>query len=218
MRIRNVKGSEEAIKQHKKSIQNPERYKGKWSEYFGNQQPIHIEIGMGKGTFMIENAKKNPQINYIGFEKFSAVLFRALEKIDLEEKLDNKLDNLCFVRMDASNVLDIFEPGEISRIYLNFSDPWPKEKHEKRRLTHFEFLSKYAVILKKGSLLIQKTDNENLYRFSKLQMEDFGFQIKEWSEDLHNSPYLEGNIMTEYERKFVELGKNIYMLSVFMKD
>ena len=143
MRLRNVKGSRETIAAKNYVIQTPEDYKGKWHDFFHNNNPIHIEIGMGKGKFIMELAKQNPDINYIGIEKYSSVLVRALEK-----RPELETDNLVFIRMDAENIVDVFEMGEVDQIYLNFSDPWPKDRHAKRRLTSTEFFARYNRIIK----------------------------------------------------------------------
>jgi tRNA (guanine-N7-)-methyltransferase len=209
MRLRNVQGSYERLDEHAKVIKNPENNKGKWNILFNNTNPIHIEIGMGKGQFIIEKSKMNPNINYIGFEKYTSVLSRALDKIDKEENLEN----LVVVRADVEGILDIFGENEVNRIYLNFSDPWPKERHAKRRLTHINFLKKYNIILNRASNIIFKTDNEPLFDFSIEQIQEYGLDIKKITRDLHNSQYLLGNVMTEYERKFVSVGKPIYMVT-----
>lgn len=210
MRHRNVKGAFERLELHPKVIQNPEQIKGKWLEIFHNDNPIYIEIGMGKGQFLIEKAKKNPNINYIGFEKFTGILAKALEKIDE----DNDLPNLYVIREDAEKLMELFNENEIDGLYLNFSDPWPKERHAKRRLTYKTFLKKYENILKKESDIFFKTDNLPLFEFSIEQIKEFGFRICDIIYDLHRSPYQEDNIMTEYEKKFSEQGKKIYMIHV----
>ena len=137
MRLRNVKGSREAIVASEFTINEPESHKGNWTEVFGNNKPIHIEVGMGKGRFITDLAKANPDINYIGIEKYSSVLIRALEK-----RQEVELDNLLFIRMDAEDICDVFAPEEVAKIYLNFSDPWPKDRHAKRRLTSKEFFNR----------------------------------------------------------------------------
>lgn len=210
MRHRNIKGSYEKLELHPKVIQKPNEFKGKWSELFNNNNPIYIEIGMGKGKFIIEQAKSNPNINFIGFEKFSAIIAKALEKIDKEKDLPN----LYIIREDAENLTELFDENEIDGLYLNFSDPWPKERHAKRRLTYKTFLEKYAYILKKESNIFLKTDNSQLFDFSFEQIKEFGFNICDIIYDLHRSPYMESNVMTEYEKKFSEQGKKIYMIHV----
>lgn len=204
MRLRNVKGSRERIKANDFVVKEIEQKKGKWNEVFENENPIQIEIGMGKGQFIMELARQNPEINYIGIEKYSSVLVRALEKMEEEP-----LSNLCFIRMDAEYIENVFAKGEVDRIYLNFSDPWPKDRHAKRRLTSKEFLARYDVILKKDGILVFKTDNRELFDFSLEQADIAKWDKVNVTYDLHHSPYVEGNIMTEYETKFAKEGKAI---------
>lgn len=207
MRLRNVKGSRETIANSEFTINEPNEYKGKWKELFGNNHPIRIEVGMGKGRFITDLAVQNPDINYIGIEKYSSVLVRAIEK---RQELD--INNLIFIRMDAEDILDVFEEGEVDRIYLNFSDPWPKDRHAKRRLTSKEFFKRYDVILAQGGIVEFKTDNNMLFDFSLEEIENTAFMVKEFTRDLHNSPMNEGNIMTEYEEKFSSMGNPINKL------
>ena len=207
MRLRNVKGSREAIASSEFTINEPERFKGNWGEVFGNDKPIYIEVGMGKGRFITDLAIANPNINYIGIEKYSSVLIRAIEK-----RKELELDNLFFIRMDAENICDVFAPDEISRIYLNFSDPWPKDRHAKRRLTSKEFFARYDKILKKDGVVEFKTDNRPLFDFSLEQIPEAGWQIVEHTFDLHQSSMNEGNVMTEYEEKFSSMGNPIHKL------
>lgn len=205
MRLRNIKGSKEFIETNPFVIQEPAEYKGKWNSFFGNDNPIHVEIGMGKGQFIHALAEANPNINYIGIEMYSSVLYRALER---REKTD--INNLFFLRFDAKYLKDIFEEGEIDKIYLNFSDPWPKERHAKRRLTSPYFLETYDIILKKEGNIQFKTDNRPLFDFSVESVNESDiWKIDELTYDLHNSEFLSGNIMTEYESKFVAEGKPI---------
>ena len=211
MRLRNVKGAREKISISNSVIDNPRELKGKWDTYFGNDNPIYIEIGMGKGKFIIENAIKNPNINYIGIEKFSSVLVRAIEK---KESLEENVENLVFLRFDAEYIEEIFSPEEIGRIYLNFSDPWPKDRHAKRRLTSKEFFARYNNILCKDGVVIFKTDNNDLFDFSLEQVELANWNLLNKTRDLHNSEYVENNIMTEYEEKFVNEGIKINRMEV----
>lgn len=205
MRLRNVKGSKEFIAASPYVIQEPEAYKGKWSEVFHNEHPIHIEIGMGKGQFIHQLAEQNPSINYIGIEMYSSVLYRALEK-----RMETTLENLYFLRFDAKYLCDIFDAEEVSRIYLNFSDPWPKDRHAKRRLTSAGFLQIYDQILKQDGFIQFKTDNRALFDFSVDTVNDSPlWKIDEITYDLHHSEFLPGNIMTEYECKFAAEGKPI---------
>lgn len=205
MRLRNVKGSRDTIATSEFVIQEPETYKGKWSEIFSNSHPIHIEIGMGKGKFITTLALQNPTINYIGIEKYSSVLVRAIEK---QEEL--KLPNLKFIRMEAEDINAAFEEEEISMIYLNFSDPWPKDRHAKRRLTSRQFLERYHLILKKEGEIHFKTDNEDLFAFSLEEIPHSVFHLQAMTDDLHHSDLNEGNVMTEYEERFSALGNPIH--------
>lgn len=212
MRLRNVKGSRETIAANEYVVHTPEEYKGKWHEFFGNENPIHIEVGMGKGKFIMELAKQNPDINYIGIEKYSSVLVRALEK-----RPELETDNLVFIRMDAENIVDVFEKDEVAQIYLNFSDPWPKDRHAKRRLTSVQFLARYDQFLVPDGRVIFKTDNRPLFDFSLEQVEEAGWILENHTFDLHHSEYVEGNVMTEYESKFVAEGKPINRMVIYRK-
>ncbi len=204
MRLRNVKGSRETIAANEFVIQDEESMKGKWKEKFGNDNPIHIEIGMGKGRFIMDMARLNPDINFVGIEKFSSVLVRAIEKQNEE-----KLPNLFFIRMEAEYIENVFDKGEVDYIYLNFSDPWPKDRHAKRRLTSVQFLSKYINILAAGGGVTFKTDNRPLFDFSLEQIDEAGWVKDNVTFDLHNSEYAEGNVMTEYEQRFSDMGNPI---------
>lgn len=210
MRLRNVRGSREVIAESEYTISQPAEYKGRWKDFFGNNNPIRIEIGMGKGKFITELAVNNPDINYIGIEKYSSVLIRAVEK---RKELDIK--NLFFIRMDAVEICNIFDKGEIDRIYLNFSDPWPKDRHAKRRLTSRQFFARYDEILRDGGVVEFKTDNRPLFDFSLEEIPETVFSVEAYTFDLHgekNSRLLDGNITTEYEEKFVALGNPICKL------
>lgn len=210
MRLRNIKGSREAVAENDYVVNEPEQYKGKWNTLFGNNHPIHVEIGMGKGKFIMQLATSNPEINYIGIEKYSSVLLRALEK-----SKEVELSNLYFIRFDAEYINDIFDQNELGRIYLNFSDPWPKDRHARRRLTSKEFLHRYDGCLKKDGEIIFKTDNRDLFEFSLEETKLAGWELREVTFDLHNSEYLEGNVMTEYEEKFVAKGNPIHKMTIF---
>ena len=207
MRLRNVKGAREEMLVNRFVVQQPAQYKGRWKEFFGNDNPIYIEVGMGKGKFITANAQQNPNINYIGIEKYSSVLIRAIEKQEQSE-----LPNLFFLREDAERLEEFFDAEEISRVYLNFSDPWPKDRHAKRRLTSVQFLKRYKAILKKDAWVEFKTDNRALFDFSLEQVEEAGWQLMMHTFDLHNSEYVEGNIMTEYEERFSGMGNPICKL------
>lgn len=205
MRLRNVPGSRDMIAESPFTIKNETECRGKWKEVFGNDNPIHIEIGMGKGQFIMTLAKNNPDINYVGIEKFSSVLVRALEKQEVEA-----LPNIFFIRMEAENIADVFAEEEVARIYLNFSDPWPKDRHAKRRLTSVQFLDRYEQILAKEGHIIFKTDNRDLFDFSLEQAElAERWNLLNHTFDLHHSEYVEDNVMTEYETRFVEKGNAI---------
>ena len=210
MRLRNVPGARETIIENQFSIQEPEQKKGKWAEVFGNDHPIHIEVGMGKGQFIIEMAKRNPEINYIGIEKYSSVLVRAVEKLE-----DFEQNNLRLIRMDAEIIEEVFDKDEVDRIYLNFSDPWPKDRHAKRRLTSTRFLKRYNNILTPEGRVMFKTDNKDLFDFSLEQVEEAGWILENHTYDLHHSEYNEGNVMTEYEEKFSAKGNPICRLVAY---
>ena len=210
MRLRNIPGSREAIAESEFVIHDEESCKGKWKEIFGNDNPIYIEIGMGKGTFIMECARRNPNINYIGIEKYSSVLLRALEKREQEPDLKN----LYFIRMEAEYIENVFEKDEVDSIYLNFSDPWPKDRNAKRRLTSDRFLKRYTGVLKKDGVITFKTDNIDLFDFSVETAKECGWEILAETRDLHHSEYNEGNIMTEYEKKFSGLGHKINMMKI----
>lgn len=208
MRLRNVPGSREAIADSPLAVNEPTELKGRWKEEFGNENPIRIEIGMGKGKFITTLAQQNPEINYIGIEKYSSVLIRAVEKCE-----ELEVPNLRFIRMEAEYICDVFEEGEIDRIYLNFSDPWPKDRHAKRRLTSKQFFDRYDVVLKTEGIVEFKTDNDLLFQFSLEQVPEAGWQLEEQTWDLHNDDRLmEGNVMTEYESKFSAMGNPIHKL------
>lgn len=206
MRQRNVKNKKEIILSSSYFIDNPLEYKGHWNKVFQNNNPIHIEIGMGKGKFIIENAKKYKNINFIGIEKYDSILALALKKIDCN------LNNLKMIRLDAIKIDEVFYK-EIDTIYLNFSDPWPKKRHEKRRLTSFNFLEKYDQVFKNKNHIIMKTDNDSLFSYSIKSLNNYGYFIENIDFNLNNSD----NIMTEYEEKFTKLNKNIYKIEV-VKD
>ena len=207
MRLRNITGSREVIAESPYVVQEAvqPRCPGTWKEIFGNQNPVQIEIGMGKGKFIHTMAKEHPEINYVGIEKYSSVLLRAIQKMEQEE-----LPNLKFLRMDAEDIAKVFGPGEVDKIYLNFSDPWPKDRHAKRRLPSREFLARYEVILKKSGRLEFKTDNRELFDFAVEELEPAGWKAEIITYDLHNDASLmEGNVMTEYEEKFSAMGNPI---------
>ena len=207
MRLKNVKGAKETIEKSKYIIKDPKTYRGKYKELFNNNNEIHTEIGMGKGDFIIGMAQKYPNINFIGIEMFDSVILRAVQKLE-----DIDLPNLKLIRIDATEIEEIFDK-EIDTIYLNFSDPWPKNRHEHRRLTSERFLKRYDNIFKRKPHIIQKTDNRKLFEFSLKTYVDYGYKIKDISLNLHEEK-LE-NVETEYERKFASLGYPIYMAEVY---
>lgn len=189
-------------------ISEPEKYKGKWNEAFDKEQPLHIEIGTGKGRFITGMAKANPDINYIGIELAESVIVTALDCI-----IEEELPNIKLLNVNANDLRDYFEKGEVNRVYLNFSDPWPKKRHAKRRLTYRSFLEIYEdVLVDKGEIHF-KTDNQGLFESSLMSFSDYGMLLTFVSLDLHNSDY-EGNIMTEYEEKFSSRGSRIFRCEV----
>lgn len=206
MRLRNVTGSREYIADSSYVVHEPKEQKGKWKEIFGNDNPIHIEIGMGKGRFIMQLAEENPDINYVGIEKYSTVLLRAIQKMEAKE-----LPNLVFIRMDAEELCEVFGEKEVDRIYLNFSDPWPKDRHAKRRLESREFLARYNMCLKKDGVIEFKTDNRMLFDFAVEEVREAGWKMNKITYDLHkDEKMMIGNVMTEYEEKFSSMGNPIY--------
>lgn len=211
MRLRNIRGAKEEIAVSEYVTQNPQEQKGNWSEYFGTKAPLHVEIGMGKGKFITTLALQHPEIHYIGVERYDSVLIRAVEKRKAQEELA-ELKNLTFLSEDAAKLPEVFAPGEVDRIYLNFSDPWPKDRHAKRRLTSKQFLAVYEQFLKPEGEICFKTDNRDLFDFSVEEARAEGWELTEVTYDLHHSPYAEGNVMTEYEEKFSALGNPIHRM------
>lgn len=199
MRLRNVKNKKEILNGSKLLVRTPLEYKGKWQSIFNNNNEIHIEIGMGKGDFIINMAKLYPNINFIGIEKYDSILAKAVQKIELEE-----YSNLKLIRMDACDINDVFL-SEISKIYLNFSDPWPKKRHSDRRLTSHIFLDKYSKVFKDNQVIEMKTDNNLLFEYSLVSLSSYGYIFNEVYIDLHNSDKKD-NVVTEYESKFAKLG------------
>lgn len=207
MRLRNVKGAKEIIDNSPYIIKNPIDYKGDYQKIFENNNPIHIEIGMGKGDFIIENAKKYPNINFIGIEKFDSVIVRAVQKLENEE-----IPNLKLIKIDANEIDDVFDK-EISVIYLNFSDPWPKARHAKRRLSSEIFLNKYDSVFIDKKRIIMKTDNRKLFEYSIKSFTDYGYKIEDISLNLYEDD-TKNNIPTEYETRFHNRGCLIYKVDV----
>lgn len=212
MRLRNITGSREVIAANDFVVHEPESVKGKWhEEVFENNNPIHIEVGMGKGKFIMALARLNPNINYVGIEKYSSVLLRAIQKLEADP-----LPNVLFIRMDAEEIENVFDKEEVDKIYLNFSDPWPKDRHAKRRLPSRQFLERFDKILKKDGKLEFKTDNRDLFDFALEEAPEANWNIEEYTFDLHNDPKMNvGNVMTEYEERFSQKGNPIckYIIS-----
>ena len=205
MRVRKRKGAEDYLENHPQYvILNPEDAKGKWHQVFGNDNPIHIEVGSGKGAFITGMALENPNINYIGIDIQVSVLSYALDKV-----IESQAPNVRLLRVDGSSLTNYFEDGEVHLMYLNFSDPWPKTRHEKRRLTYKTFLETYQQILPEHGEIHFKTDNRGLFEYSLASFSQYGMTLKQVWLDLHASNY-ESNVMTEYEQKFSEKGQVIY--------
>ena len=207
MRLRNNKNAKDIISNSSYVVLNPEDNKSSWKKVFGNNNPIHIEIGMGKGDFIIGMAKKYPEINFIGIEMYDSVLMHAVKKLE-----DIDLPNLRLIRMDANDIDKVFKK-EISLIYLNFSDPWPKNRNAKRRLTHERLLSKYDNIFKKEKVIHMKTDNIKLFAFSIESLSNYGYTLKNVTLDLHSEDI--DNVETEYEKKFSSMGTKINRLEAY---
>ena len=201
MRLRNVKNKKEIMDDSNYLIKNPYDSIGKWSNIFGNNNPIYIEIGMGKGQFIINNALKNPNINYIGIEKYDSVIVKALQKIP------EGINNLFMIRLDALDIDKVFN-NEISKIYLNFSDPWPKKRHHFRRLSSNIFLEKYDSLFVDDKCIEMRTDNRDLFQYSLVSFSNYGYVFNDISLDLHSDMMPE--VTTEYEDKFSSLGMSIY--------
>ena len=210
MRLKHIKDADKIIMSSPYLVKNPDYYKGKWNKLFNNNNPIYIEIGMGKGKFIIKNAIENPNINYIGIEMYDSVILRAVEKTN-----DLELNNLYLIRMDARLINDIFNK-EIDLIYLNFSDPWPKERHAKRRLTSPIFLERYDSIFKNSKHIIMKTDNKDLFNYSVESLKEYGYNINDISYDLHKDK--NSIITTEYEDKFTNMGIKINYLDATKEE
>lgn len=213
MRLRNVPGSRDQIAEDGLCVNDPALYKGKWNEVFGNGNDIHLEIGMGKGRFLLECARKNPDINYIGIEMYSSVLVRGIQRAREEMGKGQPSGNFRFIRMDARELEQVFEKGEVQKIYLNFSDPWPKDRHAKRRLTSVQFLERYEKILDEEAVVEFKTDNRDLFDFSLDQIDERGWNLLYCTYDLYSEEeMLRDNVQTEYEIRFTEKGQKIMKL------
>ena len=214
MRLRHITGSEDYVAQSEYVVHEPEKNKGQWQQFFGNGHPIHVEIGMGKGQFIEQMALTHPEINYIGIERYDTVMLKALKKREALMAEGAALQNLTFISIDARLLADVFEAGEIDRIYLNFSDPWPKARHARRRLTSNEFFKLYDKVLTADGTVEFKTDNRPLFDFSVEELKTSElFVLDQLSYDLHNDSKMnQGNIMTEYEAKFSSMGNPICKL------
>lgn len=210
MRLRHNPKADIAVENSEYVEQNPKSRKGIWKEIFENANPIHIEIGMGKGRFLMTLASQNPNVNYVGIERVPTVLYKALKK---QEEL--KLPNLRLMAFNADEINEVFEKDEVERIYLNFSDPWPKDRHALRRLTSPRFLKLYDEFLKKDGFIEFKTDNRSLFDYSLEAAIEAGWKTRDVTYDLHNSEYAEGNIMTEYEEKFSSMGVPINKVIIY---
>ncbi|MEH7437579.1 tRNA (guanosine(46)-N7)-methyltransferase TrmB [Neobacillus drentensis] len=209
MRLRHKPWAKDKLDQHPQFVvANPEMHKGNWHNVFEKNQPLHIEVGTGKGQFITGMAKANPDINYIGIELHVSVIVAALDRL-----IEADLPNLKLLNVNAADLGKYFTKNDVDRVYLNFSDPWPKSRHEKRRLTYKDFLKLYEDILVDGGEIHFKTDNQGLFEYSLTSFSAYGLLLKYVSLDFHNSGY-EGNIMTEYEQKFSEMGQRIYRSEV----
>ena len=212
MRLRNIPSADQQIAINPYCIQDPASHRGVWQHVFQNTQPLHIEIGMGKGRFILQLAQTNPDINYIGIERYTSVLLRAVQKLE-RIPADEIPSNLRFICMDAEQLSEVFAPNEVNKIYLNFSDPWPKKRHARRRLTSQQFLQRYDQILTPNGTIEFKTDNQQLFAFSLNELPAANWTLNACTYDLHNDSILNnGNIITEYEEKFSSLGNPIYKL------
>lgn len=212
MRLRNIPGAGEVIENCQWVIKEPSSKREGWSTVFGNENPIHIEVGMGKGQFITEMALKNPGVNYVGIERYTSVLLRAVQK---REKMEEDIPNLLYLCIDAKELPDIFAQNEVERIYLNFSDPWPKDRHAKRRLPSKEFLARYDQILSENGRVEFKTDNRGLFEFALEQQKEAQWKLDTCTFDLHHDKEMSrGNVMTEYEEKFSSMGNPIYKMVI----
>ncbi|PRO65393.1 tRNA (guanosine(46)-N7)-methyltransferase TrmB [Alkalicoccus urumqiensis] len=211
MRLRHKPWAAEYLADHPEILEpDPASYRGKWASRFSKDQPLYVEVGTGKGAFVNELAEQNPDVNVIGIELYESVIVTAVERA-----VEKPKDNLILLKQDVADLTDFFAPGEVDRLYINFTDPWPKNRHAKRRLTHEGFLTKYTEVMKKGAGIHFKTDNQGLFEFSLESMSRFGFYFENVSLDLHQSG-MRQNIMTEYEAKFARRGMRIYRLEAVL--
>lgn len=216
MRLRNNPKAYEIMNENSEFVViEPENLKNNWNDIFDNDKPIYIEIGMGKGDFIFQNACNYPDINFIGIEKYPSVLAAAINKIKQKEK---KVTNLRLIRYDAIELEKVFSENEVDKIFLNFSDPWPKSRHAKRRLTSNKFLDVYRKILVDDGVIEFKTDNRSLFEYSLISLNQYPMDLEYVSLDLHNSPENESNIMTEYERKFCTKGPIYKLVARYRKN
>ncbi|WP_147805312.1 tRNA (guanosine(46)-N7)-methyltransferase TrmB [Alkalicoccus halolimnae] len=207
MRLRNKPWAKDYITEQAHIVESdPAAWKGSWQEKFPSEQPLYVEVGSGKGRFVNELAQQNPQVNVIGIEMSESVIVSGVEKAVEEAK-----SNLILLQEDVNYLTDFFEKGEIDRLYINFTDPWPKNRHAKRRLTHEGFLQKYEEVIKREAEIHFKTDNQGLFEYSLESLTSYGFQLQNVSLNLHESG-MKNNIMTEYEEKFFRKGMRIYRL------
>lgn len=211
MRLRNIPGAREIVAQDERCFDTGDETAGKWSGIFGRKAPLMAEIGMGKGRFIIDMALKHPDIDFIGIERYESVMIKALQKLDRMKREGSAVpDNIRFIRMDAADIGNFFNPEELDRIYLNFSDPWPKERHAKRRLESRQFLKIFGHVLKKEGIIEFKTDNTGLFDFALSELEPAGWELLYSTYDLHSDPEaMKDNVMTEYEEKFSSRGNKI---------
>lgn len=218
MRLRGRKGIRENIEsQPELVVLNPESYKGKWASFFGNDNPIHVELGMGKGKFISEMSRNHPQFNYIGVDMYDELMRKASGKARAAHGVEEgKLPNLALALFNIEKLEDVFAPDELSRVYLNFSDPWPKKKHARRRLTHANFVAKYRNVLNAKGEIHFKTDSRSLFEFSLNSFADLGLRMRNISLDLHAEERREDLVLTEYETKFADMGMPIYRLEVLI--
>ena len=216
MRLRNIPGAKEEIGESAFVVQDPCAWRGHWRDRAGMNGPLHIEIGMGKGRFIMEQARLDPETLHVGIEMYDSVLLRAVQRRRALEETEGPFSGLYFIRMDARQLADVFAPGEADRLYLNFSDPWPKARHADRRLTSARFLERYTHVLRRDGELIFKTDNRELFDFSvETARSAPAWELTALTEDLHGDPVLSrGNVMTEYEEKFSSQGNPICMMKL----
>ena len=213
MRLRHIKGCEDFVAASSSVAHSPEQYRGKWKEFFGNDHPLELEIGMGKGKFIRELSRRHPEINFLGLERYETVLMKAIKRKEQEELAeDASRKNLGFLCVDANLLPEIFAPGEVAKIYLNFSDPWPKTSHSQRRLTSPRFMKLYDQVLAKEGVVEFKTDNQGLFAWSLESIPESGWEIIYVTHDLHAQPEAADNVMTEYEEKFSGRGQKICKL------